>query len=218
MEVVVSLFRNQGFQGSALGQDGVLDTVESENRRSLMGDDESRFEPLFKLMDWSKGSTVIEPACGSGRITSFLAESVGPKGKIISCDLSHQMIRRLKNRQIPENVYCVLAGPRFLPVETGACNGVVCFNSFQQFADKARCLREFNRVLENNGMLWIVDFDRADLNFGNSPDSLVTNFSGTSMPLSQPVMESFLDETGFKLRMLRDNPQGYILSALKNAE
>ena len=44
------------------------------------------------------GDRVLEPGCGAGRLTELLARAVGPRGAVLACDVSEEMVRRAKAR------------------------------------------------------------------------------------------------------------------------
>ncbi len=175
----------------------------------LVQDSDLKVQTLVRLAGIAQGNTVLVPGCGSGFLNPAIAEQVGSEGRVISCDVSAQMIRRLQKRRLPRNVFSLVASPRSLPVQDEFCDCIFCVNAFHQFADKAQCLKEFQRVLKKQGHLFIADLDQED------PIGSGRQFSPNALLPSRPAMSAFLKDTGFRLLMLRDNPQGYVLRAVR---
>lgn len=178
---------------------------------SLTQEADPRQQTLVRLAGISPGQTILVPGCGSGLLNPAIAEQIGSEGIVVSCDVSAQMIRRLRKRKLPKNVVSLVASPRSLPVQDEFFDCVFCVNAFHLFADKAQCLKEFQRVLKKQGYLFIADHDQED------PIGSARQFSPNALLPSRPAMSEFLRDTGFKLLMLRDNPQGYVLRAMKTA-
>ena len=119
------------------------------------------------LLDWgiSPGNRILEPGCGSGRLTEVLAEAVGPAGEIYAMDLSPAMIELARERGLPDHVHFDCGSAASIPREAACFDFVICLNVFPHFADKAAILREFARVLNPSGQLWVNHFSsREELN------------------------------------------------------
>jgi len=58
------------------------------------------FEDLMKLVKIKEGMNVIDLGCGTGEITSLLAEAL-PSSKVLGIDSSKDMLKRAKQRERP---------------------------------------------------------------------------------------------------------------------
>lgn len=79
--------------------------VEGAARWSLPHDDQwSRpfAEALLHHLDLFPGATVLDVACGRGIPAFYLAEQVGPTGKVLGIDLSEQKLARAREAQKQE--------------------------------------------------------------------------------------------------------------------
>jgi len=59
------------------------------------------------MLNLKEGDSAIDFACGTGGITTLLAEKVGKKGKVVGIDLSEEMLKIAikKSRQYPQIKY-----------------------------------------------------------------------------------------------------------------
>ena len=108
----------------------------------------------------TEGDQVLDVCCGTGTLTSRIAQRLGPDGQVIGVDLSGYMldIARGKTRNVP--VTFEKAGAENLPFVSGRFD--MCFLSFalHEMPKQARqnTLRETRRILRSGGRLFIVDY------------------------------------------------------------
>ncbi len=63
-----------------------------------------RAETIVENSDIKKGMVVLDLGCGPGRVTTALAEKVGPEGTVYALDLQQEMLDKAKNRAALRNL------------------------------------------------------------------------------------------------------------------
>ena len=106
-----------------------------------------------------------------------------------------------------------VASVESLPFEKGFFDHVVCFGAFPHFGDQPRALREMGRVLKRRGTLIIAHaLSSAEIRHHHQNCAPV---SQDFLP-DEPQMRALLEEAGFKLIRLIDQPKSYLCEGLKN--
>lgn len=140
-----------------LAQDGFMAEFEPEER------------PLFEvhLARWAvqPGQRILEPGCGTGRLTELLAARVGISGEVRAFDISNEMIALAQRRHHTAQVSCEVNDGRCLDRPDAYFHQIICFHVFPHFVHQDEVLREFGRVLRADGTLWIAHLmGRAQVN------------------------------------------------------
>jgi len=102
------------------------------------------------------GDRVLEPGCGSGRLTVTLARLTGPSGRVVAFDAAPEFVRLAKRRHLPAHVALHTARAETLRLPRGAFDHVICFNVFPHLVPHAVMIRRFVRALRPGGGFCIV--------------------------------------------------------------
>jgi ubiquinone/menaquinone biosynthesis C-methylase UbiE len=169
-----------------------------------------RFMALWNLQP---GERVLEPGCGSGRLTAILAEAVGEQGELLACDLSPEMIQLARERGLPSQVHLLTQSASSIPRADGWFNHVICLNVFPHFMEKEAILQEFARLLRVGGQLWIHHFEgRERLNHFHH--HAAPEVSGHMLPCPR-MMRKLIESAGLELAELIDETDAYRVRAIK---
>ncbi|KIE58626.1 hypothetical protein A946_04025 [Methylacidiphilum kamchatkense Kam1] len=126
---------------------------------------------LIKLLKVTPGSFVLDLGCGTGRLTAYLKELVGPKGWVIGMDPSPYRIEIAKQR-MKEGLSFQLGRSEDLGVFKDNFFDFVYLNSvFYWIRDKETALVEIYRILKPGGKLGIT----SGYKFENSPLLKIVN-------------------------------------------
>jgi ubiquinone/menaquinone biosynthesis C-methylase UbiE len=122
---------------------------------SFTPEEKARLRKCLKAWDIRPGTRVLEPGCGCGRLTELLVEAVGEGGEVLAFDVSPEMIRRAKARQLPSSVCFFQASAAAVPSDSDMFDRIICCCVFPHFLDTQRILSELFRVLRPGGRLII---------------------------------------------------------------
>jgi len=119
------------------------------------------FQTQLRVLDLKPGHQVLDVGCGIGDRAADMAKLVGPEGRAVGTDLSTAMIDASRKRH----------GNSGLPLEFHNANATeqpFPENSFDRIRtervllyvkDTLGAFNEFRRLLKDDGMLLVVDFD-----------------------------------------------------------
>lgn len=116
------------------------------------------FEALFREIGVRPRMTVADLGCGNGFFTLPLAEKVGPHGTVYAVDVSPEMLDKLRDRGVPDNVQILLSGEEAVPLETDSVDLAVASNMLHEVGNRPGYLLEIRRILRESGRLWVLDW------------------------------------------------------------
>jgi demethylmenaquinone methyltransferase/2-methoxy-6-polyprenyl-1,4-benzoquinol methylase len=108
------------------------------------------------LADWHlrSGHRILEPGCGTGRLTERLVPLVAPGGTIVACETSGAMLEVARRRGLPAVEWRHVAAAE-LGEPAGAFDRILCFNVLPHLLPISEHLAHFARWLAPDGELWI---------------------------------------------------------------
>jgi demethylmenaquinone methyltransferase/2-methoxy-6-polyprenyl-1,4-benzoquinol methylase len=172
-----------------------------------------KLERLFLHCGPLKGLTVLEPGCGTGRLTQELALAVGPTGCVHACDISRKMVRKARQSA------CEIAQARVfhaamedLDIEKASVDLAICHQVFPHFSDKYSALGWIAKVLKPQGALLIVHFECRDVinDFHRKAGTVVEH---DNLP-DREEMAQMLSAADFQIEhYFDDSDLGYLLKA-----
>lgn len=107
---------------------------------------------------WSirPGARILEPGCGSGRLTEVLAAQTGPQGRVLAFDPVPAFVRLARARGLPAHVRIRRATVATASFRRGAFDHVVCFNVLPHLVPLPAMLRRLTDALRPGGRFWIA--------------------------------------------------------------
>ena len=114
----------------------------------------------FAMGELTAGEHVVDIGSGGGIDSLVAARMVGPKGKIIGIDMTHEMLEKARNAAAEsglDNVEFHQAYMEQLPVPDGWADVVISNGVLNLTPDKQKVLAEMFRVLRPGGRLQIAD-------------------------------------------------------------
>jgi ubiquinone/menaquinone biosynthesis C-methylase UbiE len=108
----------------------------------------ARWAPeLVDVLGVRRGERVLDLACGTGIVTRYLIDRVGPTGRVVGLDINASMLAAARTA-VPHAAIEWLEGSAMsMPLPEAAFDAVVCEQGFQFFPDKLAALHEMRRVL-----------------------------------------------------------------------
>lgn len=105
------------------------------------------------------GDPILEPGCGSGRLTKLLAEQVGPSGRILACDISPVMLQlAARNTATLPQVTLLKEPAESLSLAAHSLKLVFCHQVFPHLEEPATALRSWRRALQPGGRIILSHF------------------------------------------------------------
>lgn len=189
------------------------DQVRADWAARAYGPDERRkLERLFAMTGPLAGLRVLEPGCGTGRLTELLAREVGTLGYVLAVDISPCMIARGRLKLSGCNNAEFHLGP--VEEKTGVENYfdmAICHQVFPHFADQADALVKITGMLKPGGALVISHFiSSAEINEVHSKAGSAV--AHDLMP-SPEIMQRMIEQCGFVIENWLDDSEGYLLKA-----
>lgn len=199
------------------------------------GEELAKLEGFLELWDIKPGARILEPGCGSGRLTEVLARAAGPEGEVYACDVSGEMLRLARERfgegerfqqgehfregehvqesdgPLPPGVHFALESALAIQRPAAWFDRVICMNVFPHFSEPEKALREFARLLKPGGALWINHFEGRD-SLNRFHHEAAPEVSDHVLPCPY-TMRRLMDAAGLQIETLEDRPEGYWLKA-----
>jgi len=205
--------KNEAYQAKATFFDA---QVQAEWAAKAYGVDEmEKLERLFEITGSLAGLRLLEPGCGTGRLTAVLAERVGPLGRVVAMDISPQMVaaayRRLDGY---DNVELYQGSIEAMADRLGTFDHVICHQVFPHFTDRKAALGKLARMLEPGGLLVISHFiSIAEIN--DVHRNAGTAVADDLMPTAE-TMRRWCAEYRLCIDFWQDDDDGCLLCAKKN--
>ncbi len=158
----------------------------------------------------AKGDLVLEPGCGAGRFTPFLSQLTGPEGKIISFDISDEMIKLAQDRDDCPHADFKKGSVHNIPLPDNSIDVVICFNCFHNFNCLNRAINEMARVLKPGGKLSIAFTQSVERNNGEYylPED---KLNGRSIPFFS--LDKLLFSSGFNSERIIMTEEVFMINA-----
>jgi len=102
------------------------------------------------------GDRVLEPGCGSGRLTVLLARLTGSAGRVVAFDAASDFVQLARRRHLPSQVDVQMAAAETLRLPRGAFDHIICFNVFPHLVPLATITRRLVRALRPGGRFCIA--------------------------------------------------------------
>jgi ubiquinone/menaquinone biosynthesis C-methylase UbiE len=120
-------------------------------------------ERAVDALDASAGDRVLDLGCGPGGSLELLADAVGATGRVLGVDYSDGMVGRARSRAASiSEASVVRADARSLPVASGSVDAAFASLALSAMPEASRVLAEVRRVLDDDGVLAVVDGRLAD--------------------------------------------------------
>ena len=162
------------------------------------------------------GETVVDLGSGAGIDCFLAARQVGPSGRVIGVDMTHEMLKKARNNAVTvgaSNVEFRLGELEHLPIADNTADVIVSNCVVNLVPDKAQVFREAFRVLKRGGRLAISDVVNAvtlPAALASDPALLCGCVSG-AVPAGQ--IEAWLADAGFTDIAVTTQPQSRALIA-----
>lgn len=134
-----------------------------------------------------EGETVLDVGAGRGTFVPHLARKVGPRGRVIACDVDRAHIdaldtlSRSKGYSNVDPRWCDVEVYRSTRVRDAASDHAVLINTLYQLEDRLAAIAEVYRALRTGGVVYVVDWEDSFGGIGPAPDMVVSKASTISL-------------------------------------
>lgn len=188
--------------------------VESEwSAKDYGSDDREKINRILEAGAVSLGAKVIEPGCGTGRLTRIIAEKVGPSGLVVANDISSMMVgKAMKRLKECLNVQLTCGTIEDAPLEHASFDAVICHNVFPHFDDKYGVVNKLRSTLKDSGVMVVSHFMNSsqinDLHRKTNP-AVAQDF----LPALDEIRNIF-ESASMTIEFIHDDENGYLLRAV----
>ncbi len=160
----------------------------------------------------SPGAKVLEPGCGTGRLTEKLSARVGPAGEVVAVDISSGMVEECRRRAggLP-NVRIVQGPVEEIGFPPHHFDAIFCLCVFPHFDDKRKTLRLLREWLAPAGSLTLAHLEGSRI-LNRMHRETGGPVKGDRIP-PHPEMQELFREAGLRIGRFRDEDDGYLLVA-----
>jgi len=131
-------------------------------------------QPPITVLDavgFKEGMVVGEVGAGTGRMTLWIADRIGKKGKVYANDIDQSGLEHLEQRAKNsgfKNIKIILGEEKDTKLPSGALDVVFMINVFHHLDDHQTILKNILPTLKPNGYLAIVECDPDKVDWGKS--------------------------------------------------
>jgi demethylmenaquinone methyltransferase/2-methoxy-6-polyprenyl-1,4-benzoquinol methylase len=174
----------------------------------------AKIAEVFHALPSLVGQTVLEPGCGTGRLTRILAERVGPQGRVLAMDISPQMVQKAQTKVGGlSNVHLRCTSMESCALPWGEVDLVFCHQVFPHFDDQERAVEIIARCLRSNRRLVILHLI-SSREINDLHRKAGTAVAQDMLPDAKE-MNRILGRAGLTIEQLNDADDRYVLVARK---
>jgi predicted methyltransferase len=158
----------------------VGDTFSTEDARDRLGE----AEQVMRLADVGKGMWVADVGAGEGYYTVRLARVVGSKGRVLAEDIVPNVTDQLSDRVQRErldNVAIRLGAPDDPKLPGHSFDRIFLVHMYHEVDSPYAFLWHMREALKPNGLVVVVDADRAVKRHGMPPEQLKCEFAALNL-------------------------------------
>jgi demethylmenaquinone methyltransferase/2-methoxy-6-polyprenyl-1,4-benzoquinol methylase len=182
---------------------------------TFSGDERGKVDGFVRRWRIKPGERVLEPGCGSGRLTDILAAQCGPAGKVMAFDASPRLVRLAQARGLPPHVTLRIANAETVQLAPASFDHIVCFNVFPHLVPQEPIACRLAASLRRGGSFWIAHTrSRIDVNALHRRGPAFMN--GHILPTPRKL-ELLLRRAGLEDIEIEDGADRFMARALRSA-
>lgn len=144
----------------------VAPRYDSINAALSLGRDRAWRRRAAELLMVPADAEVLDVATGTGALAIAIAERLGPRGRVLGCDVNAQMLAKARERVADAHtrarIELLVADATALPFADNRFDGVTVGFAIDDVSDRSQCARELFRVLAPGGRVVILELALPD--------------------------------------------------------
>ncbi len=118
--------------------------------------DTTKLAALADRIGLQPGQTVLDVGTGTGVFLPYILQKIGASGFVYALDIAEKMLEKAAQKNPQKNIRFICDSVEEIPLEDETCDVAICYSSFPHFSDKPKAIKEMKRVLNKDGLLFIV--------------------------------------------------------------
>ncbi len=135
-----------------------------ENANRLLNEERRKILPpeeILKSCGLREGMTMADIGCGSGYFTIPASKIVGQSGKVFAVDVQKEMLEKLRQNNLPENVIPILAENDYkFPIDDKISDFTFLAFVTHENEDVEKFLKEVKRITKDSGKIVILEWKK----------------------------------------------------------
>lgn len=127
-------------------------------------------EKILSRFGLKQGQNLADLGCGRGYFALKAAELIGLQGKVMAIDIQPERLQSLQQSAqelgITDQVETLLAQDESIPLENGSMDTALISNVLHELNDPLNYLRDTQRILKENGEVWIIEWQKKETPMG----------------------------------------------------
>jgi 2-polyprenyl-3-methyl-5-hydroxy-6-metoxy-1,4-benzoquinol methylase len=177
--------------------------------------EKTKLKHLFDVTGPLLGLRLLEPGCGTGRLTEVLAAEVGPNGSVVAIDISPAMVMEAREKLSRyENVEILMGAVEEQVENIGKFHMIICHQVFPHFENPGDALGKLSKMLHTGGRIVISHFiSSTEINDVHRKSN--TAVAHDLIP-PKATLRKWCGRLNLAIEAWRDNDEGYLLSTRLN--
>ena len=177
--------------------------------------DTSKLKAMVARLDIKPGAAVLDVGTGTGVFIPLLLKKIGREGKLLCLDFAEEMLEISRAKGFKGNIRYLCADIENSHLADKSFDAVVCYSVFPHFGDKLKTLKEINRLLREEGRLFICHTSSRQAI--NEIHQSIPEVCNHLFPENEDI-QKMLSEAGFKDICINDGKDDYLVSARKPSD
>ena len=181
---------------------------------TVRNNDPAKLRKLANMLEIEENSCVLDVGTGTGVFIPYIAEKLNGNGKIICMDYAINMLFAADAKpKLKGNLCFICAEIETLGLEEGCFNVATCYSTFPHFHDKPQALKNLQRLLKPNGILYLCH--TASKETINEIHRNIPDFYDHLIPENEE-MNQLLSDAGFSNISIKASEDHYLATAINH--
>jgi len=122
---------------------------------TVRNNDPVKLQAIAEHLEFPQCARILDVGSGTGVFVPFILSKLNNNGRVVCVDFALSMLEIAQAKNQNRRIYHVCAEIETVGFAKGIFDAVVCYSTFPHFHEKALALRNINKILVENGVLFI---------------------------------------------------------------